>query len=132
MSEETRNDSAFYTCNPDSEIAWQDFENECIYYVRRVGEMRIHATDKESIRWVIRCTDDLEEFGITNDRELAEWSMKGGDVFEWIYNSWFEVFSNNDPNFWEDNVIDNLAEAISHAKKLDKKERERNENIKTS
>ena len=132
MSEETRNDSAFYTYSPDSEIAWQDFENECIYYVRRVGEMRIHATDKESIRWVIRYTDDLEEFGITNDRELAEWSMKGDDVFEWINNSWFEVFSNNDPNFWEDNSIDNLAEAISHAKKLDKKERERNENIKTS
>jgi hypothetical protein len=126
MSEETRNDSAFYTYSPDSEIAWKDFKNECIYFVARVGEMRIHATDKQGIRWVIRYTDDLEEFGITNDRELAEWSMKGEDVFSWVNNSWFEVFSHNDPDFSEENSIHDLAEAINHAKKLDKKERKVN------
>ena len=109
---ETRNDSAFHTYG-DSDVVWEEDNNP--FYVRCVGEMRIHATDKDGDTVVIRYTDRLEDFGIKNDQQLAEWSNKGEEVFSWVNNSWFEIYSTEDPDFVSEPLHD-LDEAIGQAK----------------
>jgi hypothetical protein len=109
---ETRNDSAFYTYG-DAEIVWEEDNNP--FYVRCVGEMRIHATDNDGDTVIIRYTDRLEEFGIKTDKELAEWSDKGEEVFSWVNNSWFEIYSTKDSYFVSE-PLHALDEAIGQAK----------------
>jgi len=113
MSEnKDRQDSAFYT-NGDSYVVWEEDKNP--FYVMSVGEMRIHATDKSGSPVVIRYTDQLEEFGIKTDKELAEWSEKGEEVFSWVNNSWFEIYSTEDSYFVSE-PLHALDEAIAQAK----------------
>jgi hypothetical protein len=107
-----REDSAFYTYSQDSEIVWQDSEND--FYVIRNGEMRINAIDERGQHWIIRYTDQLENFGITNDEQLAKW-LKNELMFDWISNPWFEVCRKSD-SYWESDVYDNLTGAINSAK----------------
>jgi hypothetical protein len=108
---EHRQDSAFYTFEPGHEVVFQDEENP--FFVVRNGDMRIHAT-KNGHEVVIRYTDQLEEFGITNDKQLGEWSAKGEEVFSWVNNSWFEVWNDEDEAF-DGGVYHELDEAISAA-----------------
>lgn len=109
----TRNDSAFYTFSAGSEVVWE--EEGCDYYVVRAGEMRIHAVAEDGEQVVIRYTDKLEEFGIKNDQQLAEWSDKGEEIFSWHNNSWFEVYTEKDADYYSDPLHD-LDEAIAFAK----------------
>jgi hypothetical protein len=109
-----RNDSAFSTMSADYEILyWDNPESENRrFYVSRSGEMRIHArkallSDYE----VIRYTDQLEDFGITNDTELREWEDKGEEYFSWQNNSWFEVCSRKEGDEDLAIVIHDYAEA---------------------
>lgn len=107
---EHRQDSAFYTMEPGHEVVFQDEENP--FFVVRNGEMRIHAI-KNGHEVVIRYTDQLEEFGIKNDKQLGEWSAKE-ELFDWVNNSWFEVWSDEDEAF-DGGVYHELDEAISAA-----------------
>lgn len=121
---ETRNDSAFYTNSAGSEVVWE--EEGCDYYVVRNGEMRIHAINEQGVAWIIRYTDQLEEFGVKDDKTLEEWSAKGNKydgIFEWIHNSWFEVYTEKDPEFFSE-PIHNLDEAIAYAKESAEKDKE--------
>jgi hypothetical protein len=77
--------------------------------------MRIHAVAEDGEEVVIRYTDRLEEFGIKNDQQLAEWSDKGEEVFSWVNNSWFEVYTEKDADYYSDPLHD-LDEAIAFAK----------------
>lgn len=113
MSKVTQNDSAFYTNTAGSEVVWE--EEGCDYYVVRAGEMRIHAVEESGSEVVIRYTDRLKEFGIKTDQQLAEWTDKGEEVFSWVNNSWFEVYTEKDPEFFSDPLHD-LQEAIAFAK----------------
>jgi hypothetical protein len=113
----TRQDSAFYTYSQDSEIVWSNDPNQRFYVVRN-GEMRIHAM-KNGHEVVIRYTDDLEDLGITNDEELGKWSAKE-EMFEWVNNSWFEVYDSLDPEYYSE-PIHSLDEAINFAKELSTK-----------
>ena len=113
----TRQDSAFYTYSQDSEIVWSNDPNQR-FYVVRAGEMRIHAM-KNGHSVVIRYTDDLEDLGITNDEELGKWSAKE-EMFEWINNSWFEVYDANDAE-WYSEPIHAFDEAVEFALSLSEK-----------
>ena len=115
MSETEKLDSAFYTNGPGTEVVWE--QEGCDYYVVRNGEMRIHATRDDGSIEVIRYTDQLERFGITNDKELAEWTNKGEEVFYWDMNSWFEVYTEKDTEFFSEPIHD-LQEAIKFAKEF--------------
>ena len=106
-------DSAFYTNEAGTEVVWDNDPNKR-FYVVRAGEMRIHATkDGEHIE-VIRYTDQLRDFGITDDAALAVWSAKGEEVFSWVNNSWFEVYDTNDSYYFSD-PLHSLDEAVEFA-----------------
>jgi hypothetical protein len=106
-------DSAFYTNEAGTEVVWDNDPNKRFYVVRN-GEMRIHATkDGEHIE-VIRYTDQLRDFGITDDAALAVWSAKDEEVFSWVNNSWFEVYDANDSEWYSD-PIHAFDEAVEFA-----------------
>jgi CRP-like cAMP-binding protein len=110
-----KQDSAFYTNSAGSEVVWEHDDKR--FYVVRNGEMRIHATDSHGDRVVIRYTDQLEDFGIKNDADLARWSKSDPELFDWVNNSWFEVYDESDPDFFSD-PIHELGEAVNYALEL--------------
>lgn len=113
----TRQDSAFYTNESGVETVWDNDPHNRFYVVRN-GEMRIHAM-KNGHSVVIRYTDDLEDLGITNDEELGKWSAKE-EMFEWVNNSWFEVYDANDAEWYSD-PIHAFDEAVEFALSLSEK-----------
>ncbi len=110
-------DSAFYTNEAGTEVVWDNDPNNR-FYVVRAGEMRIHAT-KDGHTEVIRYTDQLRDFGITDDDALAVWSAKDEEVFSWVNNSWFEVYDANDSYYFSD-PLHSLDEAVEFALTLSK------------
>ena len=109
-----RQDAAFYT---NYDVVWEDKENP--FYVLRCGEMRINAIDETGTAWIIRNTDQLEEFGIRTDEQLAEWSRRDESVFAWLMNPWFEICSTDDPDFQSESIHE-LDDAINQAKTIHK------------
>ena len=107
-----RQDSSFYTNEVGTELVWSREDNP--FSVHREGEMRIHAM-KNGHEQVIRYTDRLEEFGITNDKELGEWSAKE-ELFDWVNNSWFVVLHETDTE-WYSEPFHELDVAIEFAEK---------------
>jgi len=111
-------DSAFYTNEAGVETVWDADTNERFYVVRN-GEMRIHAIH-HGHEVVIRYTDQLADIGIKDDAALAVWSGKGEEVFDWVNNSWFEVYDSTDTEYYSE-PIHSLDEAIDFAKELSAK-----------
>lgn len=107
-----RQDSSFYTNEVGTELVWSREDNP--FSVHREGEMRIHAMERGH-EVVIRYTDRLEEFGITNDKELGEWSAKE-ELFDWVNNSWFVVLHETDTE-WYSEPFHELDVAIEFAEK---------------
>jgi hypothetical protein len=102
----------------DYEIVWENADARR-FYVARNGEMRINARNSLNNDYtVIRYTDQLEDFGITNDSELREWEDKGQDYFEYDNNSWFEVCSRTEGDEELYEVFHVLSEAVAHAESL--------------
>ena len=108
-----KQDSAFYTDSAGTQVVWE-MPNSKRFYVVRAGEMRIHATEKSGERIVIRYTDQLESFGIKSDADLAEWSKSDPELFEWINNSWFEVYDEKDVDFFSE-PFHTLGDAVEYA-----------------
>ena len=111
----TQLDPAFYVWSAGAEEVWSAEGNP--FYVVRNGEMRIHAEDDEGAEYVLRYTDRLMEFGIKNDEQLAEWSAKPIEKFDWVNNAWFEVWTNKDPDYYSEPFHD-LLEAKKYAEEL--------------
>lgn len=111
----SRQDPAFYTDSEGTQVVWDKDENKRFYVVRN-GEMRIHAKThaEDTHSEVIRYTDQLESFGINDDEALADWTLKGEEVFDWIHNSWFEVYDEKDSDFFSDPIHD-LDKAVEFA-----------------
>jgi hypothetical protein len=111
-------DASFYVNSPSAETVWEDADNPRFFVVRN-GEMRIHAKKEvgDEHTEVIRYTDQLRDFGIYLDSQLAEWTDKGEEVFCWVNNSWFEVWDTKDTNYFSEPLFD-LNEAIEYAKDL--------------
>lgn len=107
-----RQDSAFYT-DDDQQVVWEREGNP--FYVLRCGEMRIHARHNEDDDYeVIRYTSYLEDFGIKTDADLAKWTDKGEDFFDWVNNSWFEVAHEDDGDYASE-PFHSLDDAIEFA-----------------
>ena len=110
-----RQDSSFYHYENGSEIVWKRDEYE--FYVVRNGEMRIHYKPDAETEMVIRYTDQLKEIGVKTDEDLSTFLGLGDEVFEFIENSWFEVWHKEDGDYYTD-AIHTLDEAIELAKTL--------------
>jgi hypothetical protein len=113
-----RKDSAFYTDEAGTQVVWE--KEGMPFYVVRAGEMRIHAVSESGDEGVIRYTDQLRDFGIDTDKELAEWSAKPEEIFSWVNNSWFEIYTEKDSWFFSEPLHD-IDEAIAEAKRLSAK-----------
>jgi hypothetical protein len=116
----TRNDAAFYVNENGYEIVF-----DCARFaVIRNGEMRIRFRNSPvSDVEVIRYTDQLERIGILNDADLDRFTDLGEELFEWVFNAWFEIV---DKNNWNSDcgVFDELAGAISECKLMNEQEEE--------
>ena len=104
----------FYVWENDHEEVWANKDNP--FFVVRNGEMRIVARQdaEDDSTEIVRYTDALEKFGITNDKELEEWYRKGEELFSVGMNPWFEIWSVKDQEFFSEPFFD-LKEAIAHA-----------------
>ena len=111
-------DPAFYVWENSFEEVWGVEGNP--FFVVRNGEMRIITHNETENRVVIRYTDQLKDFGIENDKQLAEWSAKSEEEFCWVHNAWFEIFSVKDLD-WNSDPFHDLQEASEYAKELFKK-----------
>jgi hypothetical protein len=111
-------DASFYVNSPSAETVWEDADSPRFFVVRN-GEMRIHAKKEvgDEHTEVIRYTDQLKDFGIYLDSQLEEWTDKGEEVFNWVNNSWFEIWDSKDTDYFSDPLFD-LNEAIQYAKNL--------------
>lgn len=109
-----RQDSAFYQADDDPQNVW-DGNNR--FYVERVGIMRITYTDPEGRNNYLSTTEDLESIGIHTDADLAEYTKKGYEVFEWVNNSWFEIWDAQDSEYLGE-VYHELDEAVERAQHL--------------
>jgi hypothetical protein len=110
-----RQDPAFYVYEQGSECVWEVDGNP--YYVVRCGEMRIHYK-KDDHEEVIRYTEQLDALGIDTDQKLQDiYKELGDEGFYWDNNSWFEVHSNEDPDFYTD-AIHELDNAVLNAIRL--------------
>ena len=111
----TRQDSSFYHYEPDTETVW--LEEQSDFYVVRNGDMRIHYKPDTETEIVIRYTDELEEIGVRTDKDLNRFIALGDGNFDFIENSWFEIWHKEDSDFYSD-PIHTLDEAIKKAKEL--------------
>jgi hypothetical protein len=108
-----RQESAFYhTADLGPETVWDGNER---FYVERCGEMLIVYTDDEGEQHILRNTRDLEELGIYTDEALAGYTEKGEDKFTWKFNSWFEIWDDNEQIYLEGEVWHELDEAVERA-----------------
>lgn len=96
-------DPAFYATGDSWTIATVSYKGE-EFGIRVVGEMRIELEDN-----TIRTVSDLEEAGITTDKQLGKL-----DQSVWENNSWFKIFDfhNTDSSNFDD-VADSIEEAVA-------------------
>jgi hypothetical protein len=79
--------------------------------------MRINYK-KDDHEEVIRYTEQLDALGIDTDQKLQDiYKELGDEGFYWDNNSWFEVHSNSDPDFFTD-AIHELDNAVLNAIRL--------------
>jgi GMP synthase-like glutamine amidotransferase len=89
--EPNRQDPAWFTSSSPTWVADVNHDGRTVN-IYCVGQMRLAHLPSGS---VLRNADDLAEFGITNDEELAK-TDGSPDLWEWINNSWFELFEGED------------------------------------
>ena len=121
----SKQDSAFYTTNDSWELVWSEDNGATSrgYYVVVNGEMKLDARKSLDEGWTsIRTAWDLENYGITTDKQLQELEQRGSDYCVWHNNSWFEVWSDRMDFHEEWDVFHTLDEAIAEAKALNEKE----------
>jgi hypothetical protein len=107
----SRNDAAFHTPHWDAELLYTDPTTG--YEVYRAGEMRIETKWPDGTPVTIRTTRDLEDFGITNDDELA--ARENDPDFEWVNNAWVEVMEPASEDFTGE-VFHDYEQAVAAAK----------------
>ncbi len=90
------------------------------YSVYCAGEMLIHYLNPETNReYTITYPDDLDEIGITKDSDFTEFFALDEEYFTQVYNPWFEVWKESDPDFCSEPLYE-LDEAIKYALDLSK------------
>ncbi len=112
-----RQDSCFYSDGSGATTAWYD--DCCDYYVVACGVMDIRYTDPDGNEHRIYSTKTLDSLGFDTDSKIAKMSDKGEEIWEWVNNNWFEVYSDTDLDFCSE-PIDTIDSAIDYALRLDK------------
>lgn len=108
----SRQDPAFYNYGSGTAVVWRKPEHD--FFVVRTGEMRIHYKEGD-VEETLRYTDDLDGLGIDTDKKLAEiYERLGEEGFCWVNNSWFEIYSDEDENYFSE-PFDELDKAILYA-----------------
>jgi hypothetical protein len=79
--------------------------------------MRIHYSPDLENQQVIRYTDQLEAIGVKTDDDLEKFTALGDEMFTWVNNSWFEVLSDQDPDFYSE-PYHSIEDAIGQTKVL--------------
>lgn len=102
----TRYDSSFYTNQDAPETVWQVEGNP--FFVVRNGEMRINYGED-----ILRYTSDLLEAGIDSDEKLYKLMDSGS----FVNNSWYEVWSTEDTDYYSEPLHD-IDEACQYATDL--------------
>lgn len=114
-----RQDSCFYSDGSGSTIAWS--LPDCDYYVVASGVMDIRYTDPDGNEHRIFDTGTLDKLGFDTNSKVSAIAGKGEEVWSWVNNNWFEVYSDTDLDFYSE-PIDTLDEAIKYSLELAKKE----------
>lgn len=109
MTDDKRQDPAWYTDNHATLVAEPTMDQKTIK-VYCVGEMRI--VNKETGA-VVRYSTDLEDAGFYTDEDLDRIG-EDGDPWEWVNNSWFELFYDDKPT---DLIAHSLGDALDLAHK---------------
>ena len=112
-----RQDSCFYADGSGATIAWH-YEC-CDYYVVSAGVMDIRYTAPDGTEHRIYDTKTLDSLGFDTDSKIAEMSSKGEEVWSWVNNNWFEVYSDTDLDYYSE-PIDTIDNAIAYAIELSK------------
>lgn len=113
-----RQDSCFYADGSGSMVAWSI--TGCDYYVVASGVMDIRYTDPDGTEHRIYDTGTLDKLGFDTDSKVAEMSDKGEEIWSWVNNNWFEVYSDTDLDYFSE-PIDTIDNAIYHALELAQK-----------
>lgn len=110
-----RQDSCFYSDGSGTMVAWS--MAGCDYYVVAAGVMDIRYTDPDGNEHRIYDTGTLEGLGFDTDSKVAEMSAEDEEIWEWVNNNWFEVYSDTDLDYCSE-PIDTIDNAIEHALEL--------------
>ena len=106
---EDRQDAAFYIDDPTAQwvgaVSRADGKGEFVE-IWRVGDMRVYLPESE---YLSRRTDDLVEYGITDDATLSRTELS------WENNPWFELYYRGE---WVGIVEHGVGEAVESAKLL--------------
>lgn len=103
MTHDKQQDPAWYTDNHSTLVAERTVNQKTIK-IYCVGEMRIVNQDTGA---VIRYSTDLEGAGFHTDEDLDRIG-EDGHPWEWVNNSWFELF-------YEDQSTDLIAHSLGDA-----------------
>jgi len=112
-----RQDSCFYADGSGATTAWYD--ECCDYYVVSAGVMDIRYTAPDGTEHRIYDTGTLDSLGFDTDSKIAEMESKGEEVWSWVNNNWFEVYSDTDLDYYSE-PIDTIDNAIAYAIELSK------------
>jgi hypothetical protein len=89
----------------------------CDYYVVASGVMDIRYRTTDGVEHRIFDADTLDKLGFDTDIKIAEMSSKDEEVWCWVNNNWFEVYSDTDLDYYSE-PIDTIDEAIQYALEL--------------
>lgn len=110
-----RQSPEFYKWGAGSDIVYrtENFDVVC------AGEMRIHTSYKNAgglVERTIRYADELDELGITTDKDLQAQHDRGEENFYEAMNPWFEVWSKTNYEICSEPIYE-LDEAVALAVK---------------
>ena len=114
-----REDSVWYSHSADHHDIIATVSNgERSIHIYADGEVRVHLAydpaDWKKGHDVIRYYDQWKQYGIKNDIDIFQMSENGS--IEWINNSWFDLYADNQG--WADCVNHTLSDAILSATEL--------------
>lgn len=111
-----RQDSCFYAYGTSEAVVWS--LEGCDYFVVATGVMEIRYTDPSGNEHRIYETADLDSLGLDTDSKVSAMADQDEEVWTWVNNNWFEVYSDTDLDYYSDPIDGGLDEAIEYALEL--------------
>jgi hypothetical protein len=107
-----KQDSAWYTNGYGTTLVAKVQYKKYSYDVLCCGDMRVHYNGN-----IIRYVENLYENGIKNDKDLTKLEDHNNPNVEWINNSWFEVYAEDQDWDWSE-PCHSVEQAINYAIEL--------------